>query len=80
MVVHDAAKIGDFFRRWRDGRGIAGEALVGGADQGEIARERQRKHHAAVAGLENIAAVVREQAAHHDVAALVETQARPGRG
>ena len=78
MVVHDVAEIGDFLGAGATRRGIAGEALVGGADQREIALERQREHDAAVVRLEDVAAVVLEQTPHHDVAALVEAQPPSG--
>ena len=55
---------------------IADEILVGGADQREVLRERQREDHAAVAGLQDIAAVMLEAAAHDDVAALDQPHRR----
>jgi hypothetical protein len=47
---------------------------VGGADQREVALVRNRKHDAAVGMLEDVGAIVVEQFAHDDVAALDQPQ------
>src|SRR5215208_3882832 len=76
MLVDDAAEIRNLLRRRCRRAKIAAEAAVGGANQREIALERQGKDHTLVARPENIAAVVLEQLAHHDVAAFIKPQAR----
>ena len=74
--VHRAAEIEHLLGARRHRIEVAGEILVGRADQREILRERQREHDALVGVLEDVAAVVVEQLAHHDVAALGEPHRR----
>ena len=56
----------------RGGGGVAGEILVGGADQREVALVGNGEADAAVGILENIGAIVIEQPIDDDVAALDE--------
>ena len=72
MRVRDIAKVGDFIGARLDAARVTGKTLIGGSDQREIPLERQREHEPAIAGLHDVAAIVVEQAPHHDVAALVE--------
>ena len=72
MLVRDVAKIGDLIGARLDAAGIAGKAPVGGSDQSEILFKRQREDKPAIAGLDDVAAIMVEQAPHHDMAALVE--------
>ncbi len=78
MRVCDAAKIDDFVGGGLDAARVASKSLVRGSDQREIPLERQREHDPPVARLHDIAAIVVEQAPHHDVAALVESRRKGG--
>ena len=51
------------------------EILIGGADQREVVLIRNRETHAAVGVLEDIAAIVRIEPRHDDVAALYQPDA-----
>ena len=72
--VHRIKQIGLLLRARFDPRRITVVIGVGGADQGEVLLERDREHHALVGLLEQVGAVMCEQAQHHQVAALHEPQ------
>ena len=72
MLICDIAEIGDLIVVRANRAGITGKTPIRGSDQRELSFKRQREHNAPVTVLEDVAAIVLEQAAHDDMAAFVE--------
>ncbi len=72
--VDRVAKIVDFLLRRCGHGGLAGKALIDGADQGVGSLEGNGENDAAVARLQNICSLVIVKARHDNVAALVEPE------
>src|ERR1700720_165271 len=74
-MARGPAQIIDLFAARRRGRRVAGERLIGGADQRKIALERNGENNPPIGGLQDVSAIVIVKSAHHDVTALVEPRA-----